>query len=654
MTSSTDDLSDVLTDDLVREQDGSGLATLVATAPTLVPEVQPADDRPSPDGGGVGQAGPDVPAERRPGPGSAGPEGPGGRDGGGGGGDEDDRAWPAPLRTSVHRYGRLLALPLAVGVAVRLGLALTDDVITNDASAYLESGRNLVEGRGFVRDGGYPELHFPPGAPVLLGAAWRLTGSPQLALASITFLASSLCLLPLAALGRRIGGDRAGLAACWVAALAPGITSIPANAGGGSEPLYLLFLLVLLWLVSTLPSREGAGVWATAALAGLAGGALYLTRPEGLLLVLLVAAVAAVTSGVVGDLRRRRLSRRRLLRQLGPPTVLLAVLAGCMAPYLVFLHGHTGTWELTAKSQDANLEAWRAVADGDRHGRDRVLYELDDSGLGFVGRSESLAHLAREDPDGYADIVRINASQLWSEYVVPRPGGAVPLGHWALLPFPLTPLALWAGWRHRRDPTVLALLGVVGLATATCLGFFVQSRYLVPAVGVLCVLAGVGLVELRPRWRRIGLYGALVLLIVPVLVDIPRDEGIFAAREPVEHQLAGEWLADNTPVGSRIMTRSLVTEFYSARKAVALPFGSVDETIRFAYHHGVEYLVVDEFLMRRFRPQLAPLFEPGPWPGLRLVEGFRHDGRLTRIFELDPPPPVDSADPPGLGFVGDG
>jgi len=198
------------------------------------------------------------------------------------------------------------------------------------------------------------------------------------------------------------------------------------------------------------------------------------------------------------------------------------------------------------------------------------------------------------------------------------------------------------------------LIGVVGLATATSLGFFVQPRYLIPAVGVLCILAGVGLVQLRASWRRWAFWGAIVLLAVPVMIDIPRTDGIFDTREPVEHRIAGEWIADNSPAGARIMTRSLVTEFYSARKAVALPYGSIDETVRFAYHHGVDYLAVDEFLMKRFRPQLRPLFEAGPWPGLSLVQESTYRGRVTRIFELDPPPPVDSENPPGLGFVGDG
>lgn len=424
-----------------------------------------------------------------------------------------------------------------------------------------------------MRDGGFPELHFPPGAPVLLGGLWKLSGSPLFALAFLNLVASFACLFPIAALGRRLGGDRAGLAAAWVGALAPGITSIPAGGGGGSESLNLLLLLTCLWLVSTLPRRHGVGVWATAALAGLSAGALYLTRPEGLLLVLVIVAVTALSSGVIHDLRHRQLSVRTVARQLGPPALLFVVFVACMAPYLAYLHTHTGEWEVTAKSQDANLEAWQSVASGDRRARDEVLYELDDTGLEFVQRATSLTTLAREDPGGYAGIVGTNLGELRAQYLDPRAASPTPFPRWALLPLPLTAVGLWAAWRGRRKRADLVLIGVVGLATATCLGFFVQPRYLIPAVGVLCILAGVGLVALRPSWRRWGFYGAVVLLAVPVLIDIPRPNGVFDTREPVEHRIAGEWVADNAPSGARIMTRSLVTEFYSARKAVACPTG---------------------------------------------------------------------------------
>src|SRR4029450_2211279 len=43
-----------------------------------------------------------------------------------------------------------------------------------------------------------------------------------------------------------------------------------------------------------------------------------------------------------------------------------------------------------------------------------------------------------------------------------------------------------------------------------------------------------------------------------------------------------------------------------------------------------------------------------PPAGLRLAYATTDEGRTTRVFALDPPPPRSGARPPGLGFMGDG
>ncbi len=85
-----------------------------------------------------------------------------------------------------------------------MALAVSDDVITNDASAYLRSGQSLWAGDGFRREG-HPELHFPPLYPAVLGGLDRLLGEPTRAMVAATLVASTAVLLLVASLGAPTG-----------------------------------------------------------------------------------------------------------------------------------------------------------------------------------------------------------------------------------------------------------------------------------------------------------------------------------------------------------------------------------------------------------------------------------------------------------------
>lgn len=547
-------------------------------------------------------------------------------------------------------------MPLLLGIGLRAALARGDLVISNDAATYLESGRNLIEGRGFERRDGRAELHFPPVTPVVTATAWKVTGDPLDAMRTTTVLFSSLALLPLAALARRLGGDPAGLAACTVGALVPALTSVPSNSGGGSEPIYLTVLLTLVWLVASIPDREGRARWVASVVAGATAGLLYLTRPEGILVVAAVLAVMVGCSGIIGQVRRREGTRRSFLVSVGPAVTVAVVFAACLAPYAWFLHHHTGQWRLTAKSQDVSIEAWQAVAEGDRLGRDRELYHLTADRTAFAATARPLTDLAADDPAVFRQIMATNVGVLRDTWfgldrldTLPAP---VP--RWALVPAPITLLAGWAAWRDRRRPEVLVLTGVIAAATITCLGFFVQTRYLITAAGAVVILAGVAFARLPRRAMAPVAAVAFALLALPVWAEARAEFGMFNRRQPVEQQVAGDWIDRNAADDARIMARNIVTELHADRVTVALPYASIDDTIAFARHHGVDYLVLDQWTMNLLRPQLRPLFSrDASWPGLRLAHEFRYDGRLTRIWALDPPPTSATPDPPGIGFVGD-
>ena len=225
-------------------------------------------------------------------------------------------------------------------------------------------------------------------------------------------------------------------------------------------------------------------------------GLAYLARPEGLAGALPLGLAVLAPALVAARRRRWRAAGRAGL----PAAVAFAVpLLACVVPYALFLHDHTGAWALSAKANDASIEAWQAVARGDRADRDAVLYALDGSGLRFTAATSSLGALAREDPAGYAGVVATNVRMLARTLVNPDRG---PLPSWQLLPAPVWALAGWGAWRMRRSGPMLVVLATGALPVATALAFFVQPRYLVVTAALAAVPVGRGAGPPSPTARR--------------------------------------------------------------------------------------------------------------------------------------------------------
>jgi 4-amino-4-deoxy-L-arabinose transferase-like glycosyltransferase len=537
-----------------------------------------------------------------------------------------------PRRVPRPTYGWSVAGAVLVGLALRAAIGLTDDAPTTDEVAYIASGTSLADGGGFVR-GGHPELHFPPLVPWLLGTVGRVLGDPHTAAVVLTCLAGAAVVVPAAVLGRRLAGDIGGSVSAWTAALAPGLATLPATRGAGSEAEYTLLIVSAATAAVAGAAAPPRRMLACLGGAGLLVGLAYLTRPEGLAVALPLGAVAVVAGWRAG----------RVVGAARAALVFFVPLLLCVVPYVGYLHAHTGEWQLTAKSQDVSIEAWHAVARSDREARDRVLYALDETGLRFEDERAPLTTLARRDPAGYGRIVATNVSMLGRDLS----------GCW-LLPLPLWGLAAWATSRRRKDRRVAVVGAVAAVPVLTALAFFVQPRYLVVTAALATVLVGVGVAELALRWRRPAVAGVLGLALAGSLVTFVGPAGWWHPTDHTDQQAAGEWIAERTPPGDRLMTRSFVVEHFAERTAVAVPYTDLDGIIAFARHYGVRYLAVDETSARRVRPQLLPLLGDEPVPGLRLVHEASDEGRTTRVFALVPTPSLSTEEAPALGFMGDG
>jgi 4-amino-4-deoxy-L-arabinose transferase-like glycosyltransferase len=535
------------------------------------------------------------------------------------------------------RFRWLVLAAVAVGFLLRLGIGLTDDAATTDEVAYLRSGLSWAHGDGFQRDG-HPELHFPPFLPFLLGTASHLVDDPHDGAVALTALWGAALIVPLSLLARRIAGRTAGVATAWLAALVPGLATMPQIRGTGSEAEYTLLVMSAVWLTVSAADQAGRPRLVRLAGAGMLAGLAYLTRPEGLF-------VSVPLGLAVAYMALRRPQDGEAPQQALVPTVaaFAVPLLLCVAPYAYYLHANTGRWELTAKTQDASIEAWHAVAKGDRESRNQVLYGLDESGLAFSADYSSLPSLAAESPRRYAAIVWTNVGKL-REVVQDH----------TVLPTAVVLLAAAGVWLARRSRPAWLVLAVSLVPVASSLVFFVQQRYLVVTVAGAVVFAGVAVAALPRRWRVGVLAVALVLAgFASVMTYRGSAAGWWHPAEQSEQRLAGEWLDANAEPTDRIMTRSMIVSFYSERTTVAMPHTGIEGMLTFARHYGVRWVVADQYTVDRLIPPLMPLFERSDIPGLRLVAEVEAENRVARIFAVDPAPPPSPDDPPLLGFTGD-
>src|SRR5918993_4276269 len=232
---------------------------------------------------------------------------------------------PPRLRTLPERHGGrvvlgLLIAILALGLGLRMHAALTPPADPgNDAAAYMQIAAGLYEDGHYGGRGQASPNDWSPGAPLLYGAVYAVTGgvNPKAALVLLALLGTVTILLTYL-LARRLAGPIAGVAAALLAATYPAFID---NTGRMlAEPVALVWLpaamLAFLW------ASDGGPPWrwlAPGALLGLT----TLTRPEYLPFVAVFALLAL--------LRVWRGHRRGLVPGIAAAALLVVAFCGVLA-----------------------------------------------------------------------------------------------------------------------------------------------------------------------------------------------------------------------------------------------------------------------------------------------------------------------------------
>lgn len=530
---------------------------------------------------------------------------------------------------------------------LRLGFAFyLPRVVKFDEKTYLEIGRNLVTGQGFVR-GAYPEsrlteLRHPPFQPIVLGVLYLFTGDLEWASNLAYALFGSMLVLPLFWIARRIYGMRTAWLVTIVIAVFPALTISVLYWATMIEPLYLLLLYGgLASLLGGLEDYKFAKFTAAGMLLGLA----YLTRPEGWLYFAAFFILALVS-----------LAKHPGLHFAWRPLALF-VLSFVLfaAPYVWYLHANTGSWALSGKAYAAweiaetmtrnDPAAWAAW---DRLTSDRWFNTPNSSGQKTLPprdltEQKSVVRSILTDPARFIDHVVTNFHALRTGFFHKHI-----FWYWLL---PLVFLALfrkpWEWRRLRHEAFLTTIIGVLMMVFLP-IGFLV--RYFAPAFPVLLLWSAQGAVELgnwlqgtarlvlgrgTTRLRHVlGRLPAGVLVIffvamLPVTTRIELGNADFGGKE------VGLWLKAHTPAGAKVIDRSGIATFYSGQRQMLSPNTDWIRFLKYAHSQGANYWVVDDAELTKLRPQLAFILE-NRRPELELLYSFRQPHLETFVYRFVP------------------
>jgi 4-amino-4-deoxy-L-arabinose transferase-like glycosyltransferase len=404
----------------------------------------------------------------------------------------------------VSTFTKRLLLILAGALAVRLvytivvpGNAYSPGHV-GDTFFFHEIANLLADGEGFAAPFAYqqtgaiePTAEHPPLWPLLLAATSELGGTGILShrLTGVPVGVATVGVLGL--IGRRVGGDAAGLMVAAIAAAHP--LFIAADGSLMSETLYGLFVAASLLLA--LQVRDHPSLPRVAAL-GAAIGLATLTRGEGVLLLVLLVVVwrrprwlvagLAAAALVVAPWTIRNLStfEKPVLVSTNDGTVLTG--ANCHRTY----HGRDlGFWRTDCRSKPTEDDESEQSA------------TWRDEGLDYMG-----GHAGR-----LVVVVPVRVLRTWGVWqpvrqtkeAEGRDRTTETLG--VIVYFVLLPAAVYGAILLRRTRAPLWVLMVppilVTLVSATAYGY---TRFRHGADLVIVVLAGLALAELLARRRASG------------------------------------------------------------------------------------------------------------------------------------------------------
>ena len=507
-----------------------------------------------------------------------------------------------------------------------------------DSIAYAIMGKNLFSGRGFSYQGTVQLVH-PPLYPILIGFSWLLTNNLEFSGQVVSVIAGGLLVIPVYYFAKAIYGRKVGLLSAIFVVICPIL--VYGSTETFSESLYTLFLIssiALTW--KALSSRNL--LWVS--LAGLTTGLSFLTHPLGILFVPIFLVFLFLSPFLVPGTTLKLVFKKAIL-------LLASFIIVCL-PYWIFLHKHLGRWSLSANTNYVDIYWYKLRLQG--VSQEEIVFKLGDSvivsdprlsdsvgmfGYYFSHPGELPERFMRNLRDAFLEIEKIAELLSISPFALKTIFGI--MGLVLLLGF------VKILWEKKFGPREL-YLAFIFLSLSIFLLFRFEHRYFYPYVPLLLIIIAKITVEVE-NWleKKISLRNRVCgsisgFLFTGILIGVMSSSSIFliAKKEnlvPYEYKIMGQWMKENiNDIEKKIvMSRKLAVPFYAEARHQPVYYGEYPGLIEYAKSRKVDYLVIDDWIIPKTRPQFAFLLEENKnHPGLKLVHIVRHKDRKAILYKI--------------------
>ncbi len=477
----------------------------------------------------------------------------------------------------------ILFLILIVGALIRFYLFFNETFIGTDAVSYVRLGKNLIDNGKYVFGEDYNRgIFFPPGYPLLVGL-FNIFIKNLIVTGKLISLLSSVATIFISYLiGKEIYNKESGLFAAFVCAIHP--TLLDVSTMVTTESLFICLLMLSIY-VSVLSINNPRFIYFI--LLGVLTGMAYLTRSEGMLLMLLPFLYLFVTAAY---------KDKRQFTKIFTTIIIFILIA---SPYVIFLKKNTGKFNLSGKSDYLAYLVEQGLT-GPGLEFDELRFSLNKDKTRIKAFTEpyqtSSIHYLIKDKRGFIRKYLSNAKEE-ADFILK-------------MLFPLM-LPLFFSFFDRslfkRRKIIFVLCPLVFLLIYPML--FIDERQILLTILSFILFLSIGFANApqvvgglldyyKIRRNKVILFFEryikhiiIVMVVLRFLQFSPNSNEI-----PAEHIRAGNFLKRTIPSQYEklnIMSRMPWVSFYSHARLTSLPYSNPVDVVVFAKAYNVDYIVID-------------------------------------------------------------